>query len=200
MPTTNVSTFKSGSECGYQLKARAHHSSSAKRSKARSCTMSAKARATRTPARRFKKILFRAEQQTSGASGRVDAAAAELKKEALEDLALTFSESGGAKEAYRFMKQVGGEEYSIRVLSSLGDVFFRQARYLKAVDSYRMLVDRFPLSVESPEHRVRIANAYERAGLMEKAGALVWLDIATRLFVKAISVPVRAVRPTPTLA
>jgi len=121
-------------------------------------------------ARRFKKILYRAEQQQAAAGGdRIDAAAVELKKEALEDLALTFSESGGAKEAYRFMEQVGGEEYSIKVLRSLGDVFFRQARYKKAIDSYRILVERFPLAVDAPEHRVRIAEAFERAGMIDKA-------------------------------
>ncbi|MBW1871623.1 MAG: tetratricopeptide repeat protein [Deltaproteobacteria bacterium] len=120
-------------------------------------------------AARFKRILNRADELNRQKSGRTDAAAIQLKNEALEDLALTFSESGGAKEAYRFMKQVGGEEYSIGVLRSLGDVFFRQARYLKAVESYRILVERFPLSTESPEHRARIAEAYERAGRMEKA-------------------------------
>ncbi len=118
-------------------------------------------------ARRFKRILYHADEPRRP-GGRVNSAT-ELKKEALEDLALTFSESGGAREAYRFMKQVGGEKYSISVLHSLGEVFFRQARYTKAIESYRMLVDKFPFSAESPAIRVKIAEAYERAGLVERA-------------------------------
>ncbi len=119
-------------------------------------------------AKRFKRILYHADEERKP-GGRVDSSAAELKKEALEDLALTFSESGGAPEAYRFMKQVGGEKYSISVLASLGEVFFRQARYDKAIESYRMLVDKFPFSSENPSIRVKIAEAYERSGKIEKA-------------------------------
>jgi TolA-binding protein len=121
-------------------------------------------------ANRFRRVLRRSkEQQEEGKKGRVEASAAELEKEALEDLALTFSESGGAKEAYRFMKQVGGEEYSIRVLRQLGEVFFRQARYDEAIDSFRMLVDQFPLARRNPEHHARIADAYQREGKLEEA-------------------------------
>jgi TolA-binding protein len=121
-------------------------------------------------AARFRRVLRRSkEQQEEGKKSRVEASAAELEKEALEDLALTFSESGGAKEAYRFMKQVGGQEYSIRVLRQLGEVFFRQARYDEAIDSFRMLVDQFPLARRNPEHHARIADAYQREGKLEDA-------------------------------
>jgi TolA-binding protein len=121
-------------------------------------------------ARRFRRVLRRSkEQQSEGKRGRVEATASELEKEALEDLALTFSESGGAQEAYRFMKQVGGQEYSIRVLRQLGEVFFRQARYDEAIDSFRMLVDQFPLARRNPEHHARIADAYQREGKLEEA-------------------------------
>ncbi len=121
-------------------------------------------------ANRFRRVLRRSkEQQLEGKKGRVEASATELEKEALEDLALTFSESGGAKEAYRFMKQVGGQEYSIRVLRQLGEVFFRQARYDEAIDSFRMLVDQFPLARRNPEHHARIADAYQREGKLEEA-------------------------------
>jgi TolA-binding protein len=121
-------------------------------------------------ANRFRRVLRRSkEQQLQGKKSRVEASATELEKEALEDLALTFSESGGAKEAYRFMKQVGGQEYSIRVLRQLGEVFFRQARYDEAIDSFRMLVDQFPLARRNPEHHARIADAYQREGKLEDA-------------------------------
>ncbi len=124
-------------------------------------------------AEHFKRVLSRSRQrkQTEKTSRpyHLSAPSADLEREALEDLAFTFSEYGGAKEAYRFMEQVGGEEYSIRVLRRLGEVFFRQARYDQAIDSYRMLVGRFPLAENNPEHQSRIAEAFERRGEMEKS-------------------------------
>jgi TolA-binding protein len=128
---------------------------------------------------RFRHVLRRSREQKERQTGQVEASAAQLEKEALEDLALTFSESGGAQEAYRFMKQVGGEEYSIRVLRSLGDVFFRQARYHKAIESFRILVDRFPLAESSPQHHSKIAEAYQRGGKLELA-ARERLELAQR--------------------
>jgi TolA-binding protein len=117
---------------------------------------------------RFREVLRRSrERRESGR--RVQTAAGDLENEALEDLALTFSESGGAREALRFMSQVGGEEYSIRVLRSLGDVFMRQARYDEAVDAFRNLVDNFPLAEDGPEHQSRVVEALERRGREEEA-------------------------------
>jgi TolA-binding protein len=120
-------------------------------------------------ANRFKKVLTRSKEQRQKAVVRVDAKIADLEKEALEDLALTFSESGGAKEAYRFMEQVGGEEYSIKVLHSLGEVFFKQARYDKAIESYQTLLDQFPLAENNPDHQHRIAECYDKTGQNDKA-------------------------------
>ncbi len=118
----------------------------------------------------FKRVLARARQRKrQQPDERLPTPSADLEREALEDLAFTFSEYGGAAEAYRFMAQVGGEEYSIRVLERLGQVFFRQARYDQAIDSYRLLVERFPLAEDSPEHQLRIALAYERQGEMERS-------------------------------
>jgi len=119
----------------------------------------------------FRRVLERARgrKEASAAGARVETGAGDLEKETLEDLALTFSEAGGAKEAYRFMQQVGGEEYSIRVLESLAEVFFRQARFPKAIDTWRTLVERFPLAPSSPEHQHRIAQAFDQDGRAEAA-------------------------------
>ncbi|NMB75074.1 MAG: tetratricopeptide repeat protein [Myxococcales bacterium] len=117
---------------------------------------------------RFREVLRRSrERRESGR--RVQTAAGDLENEALEDLALTFSESGGAREALRFMGQVGGEDYSIRVLRSLGEVFLRQARFDEAVDAFRSLVDNFPLADDGPEHQARVVEALERRGRIEES-------------------------------
>jgi cellulose synthase operon protein C len=113
---------------------------------------------------RFREVLRRAKEKKSQSSGRINASFGDMEKEALEDLALTFSESGGAKEALRFMDQVGGEEYSVRVLRSVGEVFFRQARFDEAIESFRTLVDTFPLAEGNPEDQLRIAESCERMG------------------------------------
>ncbi|HOX44606.1 MAG TPA: tetratricopeptide repeat protein [Myxococcota bacterium] len=117
----------------------------------------------------FRRVLERARGRKAAtqAGERVETASGDLEKETLEDLALTFSEAGGAKEAYRFMQQVGGEDYSIRVLDGLAEVFFRQARFPKAIEAWRLLVERFPLSPKSPDHQARIAQAFEQDGRAE---------------------------------
>ncbi|RLB56041.1 MAG: hypothetical protein DRI34_09740 [Deltaproteobacteria bacterium] len=120
-------------------------------------------------AEKFRQVLARTSSKKRSGIGRVEAAAAELEREALEDLALTFSESGGAREAYAFMKQVGGPRYSVRVLRKLGQVFFRQARYTKAVETYRMLLQEFPLDAEAPWFREQVAQAYLRSGKIRQA-------------------------------
>jgi TolA-binding protein len=117
----------------------------------------------------FRRVLerARARKQASESGQRVEAAAGDMERETLEDLALTFSEAGGAKEAFRFMQQVGGEEYSTRVLENLAEVFFRQARFPRAIETWRLLVESFPLSPDAPRHQQRIAQAHEQDGRLE---------------------------------
>lgn len=120
-------------------------------------------------AKKFRQVLIHTSKKKRSGSGRVEAAAIELEREALEDLALTFSESGGASEAYAFMKQVGGPRYSVQVLRKLAGVFFRQARYDKAIATYRMLLREFPLDAEAPWFHEQMAQAYLRSGNSEQA-------------------------------
>ncbi len=118
-------------------------------------------------ARLFREVLARSKADKT--LSRLETKGSDLEKEATEDLALTFSESGGAKEAYRFMAEVGGDEYSIRVLRSLGEVLARQGRFDEAVESFRMLLDRFPLDPNGPSFQLKIVEAYDRHGHIEDA-------------------------------
>jgi TolA-binding protein len=118
-------------------------------------------------AKLFREVLARSK--AAKGSDRLETKGSDLEKEAMEDLALTFSESGGAKEAYRFMAEVGGDEYSIRVLRSLGEVLVHQGRFDEAVESFRMLLDRFPLDPSGPSFQLKIIEAHDRHGRVEDA-------------------------------
>ena len=117
----------------------------------------------------FKMVLKRSKERKETKHENRPTASTDLEREALEDLAFTFSEYGGAKEAFKFMAQVGGKEYSIKVLKKLGGVFLQQARYQEAVQSYKMLVEQFPLADDSPRFQEKIAEAYARSGQMERS-------------------------------
>jgi TolA-binding protein len=124
----------------------------------------------KTAATGFKHVLDRSRKERANTKNlRAKGQTAYLEKEALEDLAITFSEYGGASEAYRFMQQVGDEQYSIRVLSRLAEVFFRQARFEQAIGSYRLLIKKFPWAEKSPEHQLRIVEAYQHASFVERS-------------------------------
>jgi len=120
-------------------------------------------------AKHFRQVLATAQsaRQQMRKKGEVDAAA--LEKEALEDLALTFSESGGAKAALAFMSQVGGDDYSLEVLDQLGRVFLRQARYPNAIESFQLILDKFPGHRRAPEVYQQLIAAFAGDNQQQRA-------------------------------
>jgi TolA-binding protein len=117
-------------------------------------------------AKRFKEVLdlgsgkatARADQLTEGGKKRL----AELKSEALDYLVQIFTEDErkGAKDAYEFLSSIGGAAYSRKVIDKLANTFFNQARYDRAIEAQRFLVNLDPLDPECPERQKQIALAY----------------------------------------
>ncbi len=119
-------------------------------------------------ARRFKEVLdlgstqakagARADQLTEAGRKRL----AELKSEALDYLVQIFTEDEhkGAKDAYDFLSSIGGAAYSRKVIARLADTFFNQARYDRAIEAARFIIQLDPLDPECPERQKQIALAY----------------------------------------
>jgi TolA-binding protein len=116
-------------------------------------------------ARRFKEVLDlgsgkagRADQLTKEGKKRLE----ELKGEALDYLVQIFTEDErkGAKEAYDFLSSIGGASYSRKVLIKLADTFFSQARYERAIEAERFLIELDPFDEACPLRQKHIVEAY----------------------------------------
>jgi TolA-binding protein len=120
-------------------------------------------------ARRFKEVLdlgttnaaravSRADQQTKEGRKRLD----ELKGEALDYLVQIFTEDErkGPKDAFEFLASIGGAGYSRKVIAKLADTFYAQARYERAIESERFLIELDPADEGNPDRQKVIVDAY----------------------------------------
>ena len=57
-----------------------------------------------------------------------------------------------AHDAFEFLAQIGGKEYSKKVLKQLADTVFDQTRYERAVEAYRLLIELDPNSPDAPDY------------------------------------------------
>ena len=100
---------------------------------------------TTKSALRFKDVLDLAKKK----AGRTEAEqkrAAELQGQALDYLVELFTEDDtkSAHDAFEFLAQIGGKQYSRKVLKQLADTVFDQTRYERAVEAYRLLIELDP--------------------------------------------------------
>jgi cellulose synthase operon protein C len=118
-------------------------------------------------AKRFKEVLDlgsgkagpKAHQITKEGKKRLE----ELKGEALEYLVQVFTEDErkGPKDAFDFLASIGGAIYSRKVIAKLADTFYAQARYERAIESERFLINLDPADPECPDRQKRIVEAYK---------------------------------------
>jgi cellulose synthase operon protein C len=127
---------------------------------------------TTKSALRFKDVLDLAKKK----AGRTDAEqkrAEELQGEALEYLVELFTEDDTktARDAFEFLAQIGGKQYSRKVLKQLADTVFDQTRYERAVEAYRLLIELDPNAGDAPDYAGKIVEGYQLMG--DTKGAVV---------------------------
>ena len=71
-----------------------------------------------------------------------------------------------AHDAFEFLAQIGGKQYSRKVLKQLADTVFDQTRYERAVEAYRLLIELDPNAGDAPDKSV---NARRRHLCVERA-------------------------------
>jgi len=113
---------------------------------------------TRDAATRFREVLdlsARARGMTGARRQRLN----ELQNEALEYLIRVFTEDerNTAADLHQFLSQIGGERYAAKMLRSLSQAFFDQARYDRAIEAYVLLLEREPMSEDAPAWQQQIA-------------------------------------------
>ncbi|HXJ21726.1 MAG TPA: tetratricopeptide repeat protein [Polyangia bacterium] len=120
---------------------------------------------TTKSALRFKDVLDLAKKK----AGRTEAEqkrAEELQGEALDYLVELFTEDDTktARDAFEFLAQIGGKEYSRKVLKQLADTVFDQTRYERAVEAYRLLIELDPNAGDAPDYAGKIVEGYQLLG------------------------------------
>jgi TolA-binding protein len=133
---------------------------------------------TMRAAQRFKQVLDLAEAAEREGDPEKVKRRKQLRNEALDYLIVVFSEDEKvtAKDAYDFMASIGGERYSREILVKLADTFSGQARYGRAVEAYRFLIDLDPLHPDCPTFRIAVIDSFmaqaDEDGALEEAKKL----------------------------
>ena len=86
----------------------------------------------------------------------------ELQTEALEYLIQVFTEDerNSASDVFRFLQEIGGERYAIRVLRKLSETYYGQARYEQGIEAFELLLEMDPTAPEAPGYQREIAAGY----------------------------------------
>src|SRR5450432_4571213 len=127
---------------------------------------------TNKSALRFKDVLDLAKKK-AGRSEDQQKRAEELQGEALDYLVELFTEDDtkSAHDAFEFLAQIGGKQYSRKVLKQLADTVFDQTRYERAVEAYRLLIELDPNSSDAPDYAGKIVEGYQLMGDIKTAVA-----------------------------
>jgi TolA-binding protein len=127
---------------------------------------------TNKSALRFKDVLDLAKKK-AGRTEEQQKRAAELQGQALDYLVELFTEDDtkSAHDAFEFLAQIGGKQYSRKVLKQLADTVFDQTRYERAVEAYRLLIELDPNSSEAPDYHGKIVESYQLLGDVKTAVA-----------------------------
>ncbi len=127
---------------------------------------------TTKSALRFKDVLDLAKKK-AGRTEEQQKRAAELQGQALDYLVELFTEDDtkSAHDAFEFLAQIGGKQYSRKVLKQLADTVFDQTRYERAVEAYRLLIELDPNSGEAPDYHGKIVESYQLLGDVRTAVA-----------------------------
>ncbi len=125
---------------------------------------------TTKSAERFKDVLDLAKKK-AGKTEAEQKRAAELQGQALDYLVELFTEddSKTAADAFEFLAQIGGKEYSQKILRRLADTVFDQTRYERAIEAYRLLIQLDPNDGEAPDYQRRIVESYQLLGDVKTA-------------------------------
>jgi TolA-binding protein len=127
---------------------------------------------TNKSALRFKDVLDLAKKK-AGRTEEQQKRAAELQGQALDYLVELFTEDDtkSAHDAFEFLAQIGGKQYSRKVLKQLADTVFDQTRYERAVEAYRLLIELDPNAADAPDHHGKIVESYQLLGDVKTAVA-----------------------------
>jgi TolA-binding protein len=84
-----------------------------------------------------------------------------LREEAVEYIALSFLDYGGASRAAEYLQEIGGRPYGAQVLKRMGDAYLKEKEeFENAIHAYNLLLAMYPQTPLAPTVQSRIVDAY----------------------------------------
>lgn len=95
----------------------------------------------------------------------------DLRNEALQYTAISFVDEkwGSLAKAQETFAKLGGRRYEGEVYRRMADVYFDQTKHPEAIEAYRLVLQKDPLTKDAPKIQQRIVQAYERDRRLEEA-------------------------------
>jgi len=111
---------------------------------------------------KFKAVVAEENKSKDVDSGK--AKGVQLKREALNDMVLTYSHLDATKEAYDYLKKEAGQQEAYRLSGKLAAVYKEQGKHALEVDTLRMLINLDPDNTAAPDYQSAIVLAYSNLG------------------------------------
>ncbi len=103
----------------------------------------------------------------------------QLKREALNDMVLTYSQLDQTRDAYEYIKKEAGAKEAYRLTGKLAAVYKEQGKRPLQIDTLRLLINLDPDNAQAPDYQSSIVEAYaglgDRANVKKEVGRLVEL-------------------------
>jgi tetratricopeptide (TPR) repeat protein len=117
---------------------------------------------------RFKEVVSEENKALNTPECKADKAACtkgiQLKREALNDMVLTYSRVDATKDAYDYLKKEAGKEDAYRLTGKLSQVYHKDGKYALEIETLRMLVNIDPDAPFAPDYQSSIVLAYSQLG------------------------------------
>jgi cellulose synthase operon protein C len=111
--------------------------------------------------KKFKDVIRRSSgEEKKGADG----GGVKLKREALNDMVLTYSQLDQTKDAYEYIKKEAGAPEAFRLTGKLASVYKEQGKHALQIDTLRLLINLDPDNTQAPDYQSSVVQAYEKLG------------------------------------
>jgi tetratricopeptide (TPR) repeat protein len=111
--------------------------------------------------KKLKEVIDKSEKAT-------DTKSVQLKAEALGDLARFFSYVDEVDTAFAYFKKKGGEEIAYRYSTRLGQLFHEQGKWPLEIQTFNMLIEKYPLNDKAPYLQASVVEAYAQMNKKDK--------------------------------
>ncbi|MBD3288367.1 tetratricopeptide repeat protein [candidate division KSB1 bacterium] len=96
----------------------------------------------------------------------------ELRDEALEYIAYCFTDMGGIEVALSFIKEIGGSNFTPRILQKMAETYFERDFFEEAIKVDKLIIRSFPTFRYAPDIAFNMFKSYNKIGQIDNAFAI----------------------------